>query len=407
MNDSMEFIKHGNDNLIRNSKEYLPFVDMLVHACDREHVAWFGTFTRQTDQSVMFSMPGVSFAVRVSGATTLDMTVTGGCNRALITTRKCSDGSTLETEIELPDSCECIALSGSLDPATAYDIIVTKVTEAEIRTAFTSFKPVTVRWLSIDSGKFHVIEPKSIFFPRGWIEVIGNSDACGFGIDGSVSSTWNFLSMDPSHGNVLFAWGSQVAERLGFGKLAVRTIAGSGKGIVRNAPFCGDQTLPSLWRDCCMKIDEVPLPEAPRAVLMLAGGNDFFHQEPPDEMGFVTEFKNFLLDIHAHHGHSVPVFLFQCGAGCSSSAGSPFLHPADDAASVKSVNKLIDLTRVAASAASAEAGRELYFIPLTTTLDLNEDFAVMMHWSRSGHKKIATEISAFVLPHLSSSRGLV
>ena len=129
------------------------------------------------------------------------------------------------------------------------------------------------------------------------------------------------------------------------------------------------------------------LTEAPQAVIVLGGGNDFFNFGRPNEAEFVQRFKEFLGDLHELYGSAVPIYVFQCSASCSSSGGSPLIHPMDDPEVLLTSALLIEFTRRAVNEAVVEFGRMFRFEVLDVKLDLLSDFGTMMHWNRSGSLK--------------------
>ena len=371
---------------------------MHVRATDGVYVAWFGCHTVTDDESIEFAFSGVSFAVRVTGAQSVYVDMRGGHGRFRVRKRNLRTGISCDETICAGNKMDRIQIASELDSAYDYEILVVKLSEVEVRSIFTSFYPALVRGVYVDHGHFVSIDTKKTFYPRGWIEAIGDSDACGFGVAGPPTSTWNFLSMDPTAQSVLSAWGCKVAEMMGLGELAVRTIAGSGKGITKNAIFCGGKTLPLLWREANLYAISSRLTEAPQAVIVLGGGNDFFNFGRPNEAEFVQRFKEFLGDLHELYGSAVPIYVFQCSASCSSSGGSPLIHPMDDPEVLLTSALLIEFTRRAVNEAVVEFGRMFRFEVLDVKLDLLSDFGTMMHWNRSGQHKIALSMLNFIIP---------
>jgi hypothetical protein len=354
-----------------------------ISATDSSRIAWFGSHTASAS-SVEYTMSGVQFGVRVTGTHIVRVYMSMGQNFFTVRRiRVSAPASTTEYMLtSTSSSFEWVTLATSLDTSAVYDITVTKRTEPTLRTIFTSFEPVIVHRLSISPrGTFSPIRPEDLFHPTGWIEIIGDSDACGFGVSGEMSSTSSVLSMDPEMENVELAWGSRVAELLGIHSTSV--IAGSGKGIVQNATMCGDKTLPEIWSQ-----SQYTSCEPPKAVLILAGGNDFYCSQWPDEHEFVDAFSELLTSIKLVRGHYIPIVVFQCTARCGSSISDP-----DDAVAACTI--LDRLTREAVAKTGGIANR-IFHHTIDIELDRVSDFGIMMHWNASGQLKIAMEMARLI-----------
>ncbi len=364
-----------------------------VHASDGHYVAWIGSHIPDSHQCVQYTMPGVRFGVRVTGTHTVKAHMRMGGN---FFTVRC-------IRIDVPSQEQCVITSSSysdqwvalavhLDPLGVYEVSVTKRTEPVLRSVFSSFGTVHVSRISVSKGgHFLPVNQQSMMCrSSGWIEIIGDSDACGFGVSGPISSTSSVLSMDPEKENVELAWGSLVAEQLG--GLGVVTTAYSGKGIAQNAPMCGSETLPQLWAD-----NHWMATSAPQAVVVLAGGNDFYSGSGPSD--FVETFSEFLTAIKLVRGEQVPVFVFQCSVNCASSIGSPDVHGREDPANMHACNRLVELTRLAVSNTGGSFKKIIYHT-IDVRLDIPADFAIMMHWSECGQAKIANEMTRVIRDQL-------
>ena len=234
---------------------------------------------------------------------------------------------------------------------------------------------------------------EAMFYRNGWVEVIGDSDACGFGVDGEVSNPANIFTMDPELEDVSQAWGSHVARALGLGCI---TIAWSGKGVVRNAPMCGQECLPEIWLDQAQNWAYGAPATKPAMVLMLAGGNDFFGVDHPDQKAFVSGFSDWLLKINKFHGNGIPIYLFHCASRCCSSAGSPTEHPSTSLNANRNCELLSRYTQMVASAMSNESSG-IHAVFVDTQLEIPTDYAIMMHWSRSGQLKVGTAMANHIV----------
>lgn len=382
-----------------------------IYATNAEQVVWFGHCrVDQCDtRRIRYSMPGVRFAVRVSGATEIGARMFGGYGFFSVHLRERTDVPEdiwfATTVAPTTSHVDTVTLATSLDRRKTYDVIVTKKTEPELRSLITRFQPVIVESVFIDSGEFLPITQKDTFYPHGWIEVIGDSDACGFGVEGELTSTSNIFSMDPEKEDVGKAWGTLLSRLMGLGDSAI-TVAGSGKGITVNAPMCGAETIPDIWhRETAEESEEgeswmQPI-ESPRALVMMVGGNDFYNHEIPDRNTFVTKFADFIKCIRGLRGTQVPIFLFQCSANCCSSAGGPYSHPSDDPTVNTSCNTLCEFTEEV-SRVVREVDNGIYFHKIDIRLSTESDYSIMMHWNEAGQLAIARDMLATVREFLES-----
>lgn len=323
----------------------------------------------------MYTMPGVRFAVAIKSATRLEVQMSGGYNFFRVTLKGTkNEESVSNTTVSISQNFEWYSLASGLDPNSEYRVEVSKMTEPELRTVLSSFKPVEVESVRTD-GTFCEVNSQEVFYPNGWMEVIGDSDACGFGVRGPASHATNIFSMDPAAQDVDSAWGSLVGKQLGLGCV---TVAWSGKGIVQNAAFCGEQVLPDIWREAhdtsfgCLQ-------SQPRFVLMLAGGNDFYSHSKPSRKTFRKGLCEFVEEIRIARGKEVPIFVFTCSSSCTSSAYP--LQTSDDCR----------LLRKYTEEAISEM-RNVFVIHLDINLTFPEDYGIMMHWNIKGQTKIANEM---------------
>jgi len=113
-----------------------------------------------------------------------------------------------------------------------------------------------------------------------------------------------------------------------------------------------------------------------------------------EESSFVETMQQFIRSIKRYRGNEVPIFVFQCSASCASSAGDPDSHPENDESAIQTSRKLEKLSLIAIQ--GLHGVPNVHFRLLKSKLILEEDFAIMMHWSPSGHKKIAAEMACFM-----------
>ena len=361
---------------------------------------WFGHHVVETSGLVTYTMPGVGFGFRVSNTSRVDIKMDTGGNffKVVLTSHGDENKTVYDLNMHaIEGELEWIRVASNLDPSKTYDLRLIKKSEPRMKSILSQFHPVRVKRVRASrEAFFHPVSSKQLFYHSGYIEVIGDSDACGFGTDGDISSTINIFSMDGAHEDCTKAWGSRLATDLGLADAFVCT-AWSGKGIAKNAPMCGDTRLPELWVSHHYTAPDEP----PRLVAILAGGNDFFDESFPSKNEFKTEFSNFLFCLRKIRGNSVPIYVFQCAAGCCSSAGSPTLHPSQDAWAIKSSRLLHEYTLD-----TVEGLDKIFYHQINIHLELDSDYATMMHWSPSGHKKIAQAMAQFISSIESSGGSL-
>ena len=361
------------------------------HAVDMEYVAWFGRCVRTESDTVKYTMPGVRFGVIFTGSRYLRVRMCGGSNFFQIKLFKvCKDqlelirSSTLNSTYET-EWCEVVS---DLQPELIYQVVVIKKTEPELKSVMSNFSPVEVAAVRLEhKGRFQTVNAERMFYPNGWVEIIGDSDACGFGVDGEISHPSNIFTMDPSMEDVEYAWGTIVSELLGFGCV---TIAWSGKGIVQNAPMCGADCLPAIWKEQSRTF--APLPK-PKLVVILAGGNDFFGSHYPSKQCFVDGFSEFLRELRKLHGDDVPIVVFSCSSNCVSSSGSPSMPPWEDLATSTScllLSEYIDAT------INTFGGKTIFNAIIDTSLIIEDDYGIMMHWNKKGQQKVAQAMANII-----------
>lgn len=377
---------------------YFCITEMHVEtALEESLVAVFGSDIQVHAHNLVFETPGAGFGVIISGGTYMRCRLDGGFNYFTISVCDTKSKEPRGYHIHPPPGMDWVPICDGLDSTRSYLITVTKNTEAVLRYPLSNFEAVKVRGFKTD-GMFHSISAASTFHPRGWVEIIGDSDACGFGIDGHPSSASNFLTMDPAAQDVHGAWGCVLADLLGLGKHASRIVAYSGKGISQNAPFCGDETIPEIWAKLEGTKHKMGPHEAPSFVAILLGGNDFYdHEGPPLEV-FISKVREFLNSIRNARGETVPIFVFQCSPSCLSSAGSPSVHPSEDREAVAACERLTQWTQFAVESAG---GRErfIFFSTVEASLKVPDDYGIMMHWNRSGQRKIAKAMLRAIVEH--------
>ena len=367
----------------------------IEHCSESVILGCFGPDIVRDSRGISFSMPGSFVSLRVKGANKLCMEMYGGNNyfRVEITeletkSQQCYVISPERSFVGWVNICD------NLFAHREYHIDVIKLTEPMLRSLVTRSHPVEITRVRIDQGSFVEQDWESLMFPQGWLEVIGDSDVCGFGVGGPITSPHNLLSMDPAKEDATKAWGCLLAELFALGNRGALILGASGKGVVRNAPMCGPETIPEMWNRLKSDPTVIRLRSKPRAVVLLVGGNDFFDHAGPDDEIFINTYSKFLSDIRDTHGKKVPIFVFQCSETCASSAGSPTCHPMEDE-TVGEISDKLGIMTMAAVESCGGAKERIFFEMIRERLSL-DDYGLMMHWNVKGQSKIAAYMARFI-----------
>ena len=367
----------------------------IEHCSHSVVLGGFGSDLTRNSRGLSFSMPGSFVSLRVKGANELSLEMYGGNNYFRVEIKELETNSHQSFVIS-PETAfvDWVNICGNLFPHREYHIDVIKLTEPMLRSLVTRSHPVEIARVRIDQGSFVVHDWESLMFPHGWLEVIGDSDVCGFGVAGLITSPHNLLSMDPAKEDATKAWGCMLAEKLGLGNRGAVILGASGKGVVRNAPMCGAETIPEMWGRLRSDPAVIRLRSKPRAVVLLVGGNDFFDHTGPDEESFINTYSKFLSDIRDFRGKDVPIFVFQCSETCASSAGSPSCLPMEDE-TVGEVSDKLGIMTMAAVESCGGAKERIFFEMIRERLSL-DDYGLMMHWNVTGQSKIAAYMARFI-----------
>jgi lysophospholipase L1-like esterase len=163
--------------------------------------------------------------------------------------------------------------------AGAHDIMIARRTEGFFGpTTYRGFKGTTIATPG----------------PTRWIEMIGDSITCGYGVLGpDESSCFSASTESESH-----AWGQLAALQLGAAHTA---IAYSGKGVIRNNGGDTNELMPVLFERALTEeaADWDFTSYTPDVVVVNLGTNDFAQGDPGQ--AFVTGYTQFLAQIRGHY----------------------------------------------------------------------------------------------------------
>jgi lysophospholipase L1-like esterase len=310
-----------------------------------------GRFTSEAQPR--FDWPGSGILTRTSDPT-LAVTLTDGGD------------NTFEIFVDGKPTGSFVAQAGTHDypvatglPAGEHDLLISRRTE-------TFFHPTTYVGM-----KGAVIATPG---PGRFIEMVGDSITCGYGVLGPDESSC-FSSSTESEAH---AWGMLAANQLGAAHVA---IAFSGKGVIRNGDNSTTDLVPALYE---RTLADEPAPwgftgYTPDVVVVNLGTNDFAQGDPGP--AFVTGYTAFAAAIRAHHPDAWIVI-----------AQSPMEsddYPPGEMHRTK-LNGYVDAV-VAARKAAGDAKIDSLALD---EQDANDKFACDYHPSLITHQKMAAKLVA-------------
>jgi hypothetical protein len=272
--------------------------------------------------------------------------------------------------------------------------------------------PVTLHGIVLDEGSELVPLPASAAPPKRLIEFYGDSDSCGFGIEGARSRTNSIRAL--LHGS---ACAHEQDATLAFPELVARALGAqahnlswSGIGAVWNAPFGGKEAMNSKWMRLVASdpsagtvLDDAAGDTAataaslPEAIAIYLGGNDFYTMGDSPHVGwasksrteekFIEGFAAMLSAIRASRPAPTPILVLECDAMSASCL--------DSRASQAKYSEI--MSRVLRAAVGRTADPDVHVLPLSSSppvdFDDDSDFGVLGHWSVSGHRKVAASLA--------------
>ena len=296
------------------------------------------------------------------------------------------------------------ASSSASDGVSVIDIV--KRTEA--RPAFgllfaKSGGIVTLHGVVLESGDGELVAPPP--FPSRVIEVIGDSDSCGFGCEGPRTGT-DLRSLlrgatRPADQDASRAWPALVGVAL---DAQAHCIAWSGMGACWNAPFTDPKEPMSVFWDRLVADDAAAgtassTAAAPDAVVVYLGGNDYWTMGPTPPFGraqpgrteghFVDGLAVFLRVLRAARSAPIPIVVL----AADEQSGSFLPTRSEQAAFSRTMQRLL-----AAAIERAALDEHVHLIPLggepAISVDDDADWGLMAHWSVQGHAKVARGVAA-------------
>ena len=238
-----------------------------------EKVHFIGRFTQEANPQ--FAWPGSAIVTRFYG-TTLTLTLDdGGQNQLDVTV----DGAA-QPLLTLKSGMNDYTIASGL-PFAHHDVVIARRTES-------FFGPTTYLGFTTPDGFL-----ESTPLPGGWIEMIGDSITCGYGVLGAGPS----CSFSADTEAETHAWGQLAATQLHAWNTA---IAYSGKGVYRNNGGDTTDPMPVLFERTLADTDGSTWTFSgytPDVVVVDLGTNDFAQGDPGQP--YVTAFEQFLARIRS------------------------------------------------------------------------------------------------------------
>lgn len=255
---------------------------MLTIDANNAHIASMGRAHTNTDQSVSFGYPGVSFFINFEGKS-LSLNAYSSSNQSYLDV--IVDGKS--SVIKLQSSLQTIPLVSN-EKSGKHSVQIIHRTE-------TWQGIVTLKQFSTD-GKF--LTPPIL--PQRKILVLGDSVTSGEAIERIATDKKNSSWWNPR-----LSYGMLVAKEL---NAQVHLVSFGGRGLIRSWNNKTDeQNLPDFYQRI---IADAAYPASwnhteydPNLVIIAIGTNDF-SQSIPDNETFITAYANFLSTITSNHKHA-------------------------------------------------------------------------------------------------------
>lgn len=260
-------------------------------------VRWIGRVDTSDPARPRFSWSGTGFVARFQGTS---LTAALG-NEGRFIFKAVIDGVPQPAFTTMPGAAR-FALATGL-PAGEHTVALHRQTEGLLGLS-------QLHGLTVGDGT--LLDPPPA--PRRRIEVVGDSISCGFGVLGSLDNDDCYST--ESHWD---AYPSVMARGLG---AEVSTIAGSGRGVVRNYPGDSIDTMPAIYQ---RTLATAPSPtwsfgSEPQAVIINLGTNDLGNGKGDPGPRFATIYQSLVETIRSRYAGA----LILCTIG-------PMTSPAESA----------------------------------------------------------------------------
>ena len=316
---------------------------------DDPNIQYVGRFDRSDSKKAIFDWSGVYIRATFTG-TSCSIRLVDGNNLYDVTIDE-EEPQVLQTDTSTVYSIA----TGLYD--TAHTILIEKRTEASIgRGEFLGFI------LDEERG---LITPNTA--PERRIEFIGNSITCGYGVEGEdVSSPFT-----PETESATLSYAALIGRAL---NADYAIVAYSGKGVVRNYGDPNETSpdpMPSLYdRTCCFDSTIVWdfMSWIPQVVFINLGTNDFSTQPYPDKSVFQGAYTQLIDRVQSQYSE-VTIFCL-----CGPMIGEPC---------ASYIEEVVNQCR------QNNVNKEVFYIPISTSLLTMSDRGSDWHPNISGQQKIA------------------
>ena len=335
-----------------------------------------GRIDKSNPDRYRFDSPGVYFAMKFSGSTSISARLKGSPQtyfQAFINGQPvmANDG---KQAIYTSIGDTTIILSNRLSKNKEYEVLLFK------RTENLDNKPAEFMGFLVDN-KATIFDAATLYKPRK-MEFIGNSITCAFGTESKNKNS----KFEARTENNYLSYALVLARAF---DADVQVTARSGHGVVRNY---NDKSKMSAQETTVPKIFERTFDSdkqsiwdfsyKPDVVVINLGTNDYSTLPHPDKAVFIDTYLKFIARIRALYGTQIPVF---CVVG-----------PMIDEPCYSIVKEMVEIQR------TLHKDTKTYFIGIpTAALDLAKDFGAATHPGGDGQKKMAQ----IVAPVISSVTG--
>lgn len=245
-------------------------------------VRWIGRVDTGDPARPRFSWSGTGFVARFQGAS---LTAQLGNEGAFIF-KTVVDGEPQPPFTAMPGVGRYALATGL--PAGEHTVALYRQTEGPLGLS-------QLHGLTVAGGE--LLDPPPA--PSRRIEVVGDSISCGFGILGSLDNDDCYGT--ESHWD---AYPSVMARALG---AEVSTIAGSGRGVVRNYPGDSIDTMPQIY-ERTLATDARTIwgfASEPQAVIINLGTNDLGNGKGDPGPRFATIYRSLVETIRSHYARTL------------------------------------------------------------------------------------------------------
>ena len=270
------------------------------------------------------------------------------------------------------------ALVEGLDSQVLHTIRLQRRSDAVLCDATSRYTPTLVHGFRLDASASIPMQPP-FTHPRR-IELVGDSDLAGFGVDADKPTPHNSLVMYGDLQDADKSFGALVARQTGS---EYHCIAWSGKGVCRQTLFMGRDHLPDLYERCVASRPDSRVPPSVwrcELGLIYCGSNDWLHGVEMSE--FVHAYSR-LITLVSQRCKSVVCLTM-------SNPQSLSCVPSSEAQRVcRNMRRGVEL--------AVKRFKNVHHIDLWVDTQMPQDFAMNSHWSASGHRKIAEQLAPQLL----------